>query len=430
MAQRVIILSPHFAPSKLAGVHRARHLVRHLPDAGWTPILLCVDPAYHEEPLDPTLADLVPKDIELIRVRALPSRLTRTVGIGDISLRAWTFLRKSLMHALSTRFISVVLITGSPYYPMMLASEIKRRFRIPVVLDFQDPWISSWAAAQPMMTKGAIAYHIAAALEPRALRLADFVTSVSEMQNTELAQRYPWLDTDRMAAIPIGGDPEDFDHLRAHQSSLDNHFGQDGVVEVSYVGSYWPAAKEPIRTLLRGLARMRAANPQLTKKLRLNFIGTFPGFGVEQYQIMPIAEAEGVSDCVRELPARLPYLDALWVMSRSDGLVLIGSTEPHYTASKIYPALMSGRPFVSLFHRASSSHDILSTAGGGRAFAFSSMQELKSLELPLAEALHMLVCTPEIFGTANPGACATYHAAAIARRFGNIFDRLAAERAA
>ena len=34
------------------------HLAKHLPATGWTPIILCVDEAYHEQPLDPELAAL------------------------------------------------------------------------------------------------------------------------------------------------------------------------------------------------------------------------------------------------------------------------------------------------------------------------------------------------------------------------------------
>src|SRR5207302_1791874 len=108
-----------------------------------------------------------------------------------------------------------VLITGSPYYPMLLAPEIRRRFRVPVVLDFQDPWVSAWGAAQPRFSRAGLVYRAAAILEPRALHGADFVTSVSENQNAEMAARYRWLDASRMAAIPIGGDPDDFAALRS-----------------------------------------------------------------------------------------------------------------------------------------------------------------------------------------------------------------------
>src|SRR5690242_15138567 len=64
----VVILSPHFPPSAVAGVHRARHLAKYLPDAGWTPIVLCVDPIQYEEMIDPALAALVPEQIEVLKV--------------------------------------------------------------------------------------------------------------------------------------------------------------------------------------------------------------------------------------------------------------------------------------------------------------------------------------------------------------------------
>jgi hypothetical protein len=117
-------------------------------------------------------------------------------------------------------------------------------------------------------------------------------------------------------------------------------------------------------------------------------------------------------------------MHALGVLARSDGVLLIGSDEPHYTASKIYPALMSGRPFLSLFHRASSAHSILSNAGGGRAFAFETLAELAALEAPLAEGLRTLAGAPASLGHIDPSAYAPYEARAIASRFGYIFDSL------
>ena len=35
--RRCLITSPHFPPSTVAGVHRARHLAKHLPAHGWAP---------------------------------------------------------------------------------------------------------------------------------------------------------------------------------------------------------------------------------------------------------------------------------------------------------------------------------------------------------------------------------------------------------
>ena len=70
MPRRVLIVSPYFPPSTVAGVHRARHLATHLPAAGWEPTVLCVDKAYHTERLDPGLAELLPPGIDIVKVPA------------------------------------------------------------------------------------------------------------------------------------------------------------------------------------------------------------------------------------------------------------------------------------------------------------------------------------------------------------------------
>ena len=421
---QVVIVSPYFPPSTLAGVHRARHLAKHLPAAGWWPIVLSVDEAHHEQRLDPDLAALVPPSVEIVKVGALPARITRWFGVGEVSLRAHGHLRKALFRLLAARPVDAVLITGSPYYPMVLAPEIRRRFNVPVVLDFQDPWVSAWGARQPAASKAGLSHRLATLLEPRALRGANFITSVSEIQNEELVARYPWLDASRMAAIPIGGDPEDFEHLAAAASATASVEQEPGRVECWYVGSFWPSAEAPIRILLRALAKLRSENPQTMQRLRLNFVGTDPTVDGETHTVQRIAEEEGVAEHVREMPKRLPYLDALNLLAHADRLLLIGSIDPHYTASKIYPALMSGRPFLSLFHHASSAQAILTAAGGGLAHSFRSVDELDRLVPELAMSLSKLVLAPEELGTVDPAAYAPFEARAIAARYAAIFDQV------
>src|SRR5262249_25215400 len=60
---------------------------------------------------------------------------------------------------------------------------------------------------------------------------------------------------------------------------------------------------------------------------------------------------------------RLDYLDALDVLTSASGILLLGSSERHYTASKLYPALLARRPILALFHEASSVVEILRGIG-------------------------------------------------------------------
>lgn len=421
----VVIVSPFFPPSTLAGVHRARHLSKHLPAAGWTPIILCVDENYHDQDLDPALAALVPEDVRIVKTTALPAGFTRALGFGDISLRAWYPLRRALIRLLETQPIGVVLITGSPFYPMLFAPIIKRRCGVPVVLDFQDPWVSAWGTEQSLFSRAGLSHRLATMLEPYALRAADFIVAVSDTQNREMAARYSWFDVSRTAGIPIGGDPDDFSVLRSALAAGGKTYLEPGFTHLSYIGTFLPRAAPLVRTLFRAFARLRAAEPSLAARVRLNFIGTSnqPKDG-QACCVSPLAESEGVADAVQEIPRRLPYMHALGALAQSNGVLLIGSDEPHYTASKIYPALMSDRPFLSVFHRASSAHAILAAAGGGRALAFSAPEELAALETPLADGLRTLAAAPDALGRVDPSTYAPYEARAVARRFAAIFDSL------
>ncbi|MCU1625045.1 MAG: hypothetical protein JWL79_3890 [Frankiales bacterium] len=428
-ADRVVaIVSPQFPPSTLAGVHRARHMAKHLPDHGWRPIVVRVDERLYAERQDPALAALVPERLEQIRAGALPIGLARRFGVGDLGLRAYWQIGRALDGLVSERAPDAVFITGFPFYPMLLAPRLKRRFGVPIVLDFQDPWVSNFGAGASAWSKAGLAHRLAVALEPKALRAADYVTSVSDTQNAAMAARYPWLDAARMAAIPIGGDPEDFDALRG-AADTSTQWLEPGLLNFVYVGTFLPRAGPLVREVFKALAEIKASQPELARRLRLTFIGTSNQTDGRANQIMPIAQQEGVAELTREIPQRLPFLDALSVLANADAILLIGSDEPHYTASKIYPALMSGRPYLSLFHRASSAHAILSAAGGGRSLAFDSAETLAALKPEIVETLVTLATSPDRYGQADPAAYAPYTARAVAGRFATIFDQLHAERA-
>lgn len=429
ISRNCIIISPYFPPSSLAGVHRARHLAKHLPGSRWHPIVICVDEAFHEERLDPELASLVPPDVEVIKVGALPRQICRALGFGDLSVRAWQHLRRAVFRVLDARKIDVVLITGSPYYPMVLAEEIRRRTGVPVVLDFQDPWVSSWGAIQPRWSKAGVAHWLAETLEPKAVRAASYITSVSETQNDQMVERYQWLDRSRMAAIPIGCDPDDFDAMRRSGSADGTRLVRQQEITLSYVGTFMPRSERLMRALLSAFARVRGQHPEPMSKVRLLFVGTSnqPNDSTT-FRVRPIAEFYGIDDVVREIPERVPYLRAIRVLAESHGVLLIGSDERHYTASKIYPALMAGRPFISLFHRDSSAHEILTRSGGGLPFCFEDVSELDALEDSLGQGILRLAANDKTIGRADPKAYLMFSASEIARRFAAVFEALVEER--
>lgn len=423
MSRTVILLSPHFPPNPLAGVHRARHLAKHLPAHGWRPIVVRAEDAAYVERLDPALAALVPDSVEQVKVKTIDPRLARLVGFGDIGLRGYRQFAAAIDDVVRDHQPAAVFVTGGPYYHMLLAGRVKRRHGIPVVADFQDPWVSAHGATLPPFSRGGLAHRMAVMLEPRVVRASAFITSVSQIQNEQLAARYPWFDASAMAAIPIGADPEDFVQAASGQVAPRD----PGKIVLRYVGAYWSRAEPCLRQFFRGVALLRASDPQLANRLQLEFIGTAssnqPNESLDR-PVLRIAQREGVGELVAEHPQRAPFPEALRLMSLADGLLLIGSDEPHYTASKIYPALMSAKPYLALFHAQSSAQDVLRRAGGGSALAYDP-NRLEDLPGQVAAALADLAARPLSFGPIDPQAYAANTAHAVAGQYADIFDRIA-----
>lgn len=424
--KRVVIVAPYFPPSTLAGVHRARFLARYLPSAGWEPVVVCVHERHHEERLDPGLASLLPEQLRIIKVDALPSRWMRPLGIGDLSLRAYWQLRRALVHLLQTEKVDCVFITAAPYYSTLLARMVKRRFKVPVVLDFQDPWVSNWGASLARWSKGGLSHRLAAWLEPRAVAAADHIVSVSEGQNREMVARYPWLEPSHFSALPIGGDPADYEFLRSHPLKTSEVELSGSGINLSFIGTMMPRTGPVLEALFAGVAKLRAKRPDLVHGLRLNFVGTSnqPN-GHTDFRVRPYAESAGIADLVSETPQRVPYLEALNLLANSQGILLLGSDEPHYTASKIYPAILSGTPMLGVFHRLSSAGTILRECGNALVVDFADRAELATLADRLSDALACLIAQPEQLPKSNELAIESYNARSLARQFAGIFAGVA-----
>ena len=298
------------------------------------------------------------------------------------------------------------MITGSPFYPFLLARKVKRQLKRPVILDFQDPWVSKWGATRTPLTKAWAAHQVATWLEPIAVDSADFITSVSERQNDEFSARYPAFPQDRLAAIPIGGDANDYTYLRAHPLAKREVLMPRDAINISYVGTMLPRSEPLVGAVFSAVAKLAASDEQWVHRLRLNFVGTSnqpSGFGA--FKITALAEKYGIRDFVSETPQRVPYLQALDLLANSHALILIGSDEPHYTASKIYPALLSGRPILALFHRASSACEILQRSGGARVIGFDTHEELSGTTDAIANALREIALTPQALGIIDQIRC-------------------------
>jgi hypothetical protein len=405
------MISPHFPPDTSAGTHRVRLLAPHLPAFGWEPTVLTVDAGAYEGRLDPDLARLVPSTLRVLRTGAWPASLTRRIGLGDLGLRALAGLRHAAKELLSRERYDALFITLYPTYPAVLGPRLKQRFGVPFVLDYQDPWVGAWGRAVGGGANGTpdlksrMTRAIAERLEPRVVRQADALTAVSARTYEDVLTRVPDARPRACASIPLGFEERDLEALREAPRSNACFDPHDGLVHVCYVGTLLPTGSEVLSATLAAVRQLRDGAPAVYQRLRLHFLGSSNQRDpAAQPRVLPIAERLGVGDVVREVPPRLDYLDALNVQVEASALLLLGSAEPHYTPSKVFPALLAGRPIVAVYHEESSVLDVLRAPGvNACVIAFGAAIPPRDRVKAIRDAIANIVRSAPGCGPAEPG---------------------------
>lgn len=438
--RRVLMVSPHFPPDTSAGAHRVRLLAPHLRSHGWEPTVVTVDPRGYEGRLDVGLAALVPSDLRVIRCRAWSAAWTRRFGVGDLGLRALAPLFRTCWRLLRRESFAVVFITTYPIYPALLGPLLKRCFGVAFVLDYQDPWIGAWGLTvgggrngRPDM-KSRLTRAGARRLEPLVTRQSDAITAVSVGTYEAIVARNTALRQTVCCAIPLGGEPADFDYLHAHPVANPYFNPSDGHVHLCYVGTLLPTGIETLRAVLLAVARIRARQPALYCRLRLWFLGTSNQTAPDAPQrVLPIAREAGVADCVAEVAPRIDYLSALLVQTEASAILLLGSSEPHYTASKLYPALLARRPLLAVYHEASPVVETLraiTRPPAARVVTYDDAERAAARIEAIADAMAAVLSDPTYDAAAvDWAAAAALSAASMAARLARVFDAVASRPA-
>ncbi len=421
-APHVVIVAAQFPPSNLTAGHRTRLFAQHLPTLGFRTTVLTVDPRYYEEPLDEELTRLVRPEVRVLRTGALPVRPVRLVG--DLGIRSFWFHYRALCRLVREDRVDLLYIPIPPNYSALLGPLLKRRFSVPYVVDFIDPWVYPITDDEKKSWKARLSHWLARRLEPVAVAGADGLTGVAAAYYAGVLERHPHLQTVPRFGIPYGADADDHEYVERvgrHSRVLDDLKLSDHLV-FAYAGAVLPRAVETLRVLFEGCRRLRARRPELAARLRLLFVGTG-----HCSKVLPLATEAEVADLVIEVGERQPYLEVLSLLGRSQVVMVLGSTEPHYTASKIFQAMHSQRPILALLHAASSAVEILKTVPAVELIAFAGESDLRSRGPAVAEALERLLCASPTEGARRDSAMLQpFSAFSMTQRLVECFDAVLA----
>lgn len=394
----VLIIYPHWHPANLAGVHRPRLIGNFLNELGWKPRVLTVEPRYFEESPDLDFQKTFSPNFDVTRVKAL--RVMRPRLIGDIGLRAFYQLYKTARQIIRSEQIDFIWLPIPSFYNALLGRLLFEKTGIPYGIDYIDPWVRNLTNQRNLRAR--ISQFFANLLEPIAVKKASLISGVSYPYYEPVIKRnfptiYAQITADKTesstieatnpspqqlptqnsklktplsnphtnlpfthVAMPYGFDPND------HRIKLENlQFPWESTLNPEpetqnlkiwlYAGAFLPNSHVILQAFFNAIKELREQKVW-DENIRLWFIGTgnYPAKSIASY-----AKDYCLDDIVTEKRGRYPFLQVLNFLNEADSVMIIGSTEKHYTASKTFQSLLSNRPVISAFHYESSAIQVM-----------------------------------------------------------------------
>lgn len=376
--KRILCITPRFPPTNAADHHRVRMALPYLKEFGWEAEVLAVDPEFVPNEKDPLLEATIPYDIPRTLVRPCNEKWTRVVGLGSLGLRSYMPMCMMGGQLLAQSNFDLVFFSTTEFILFALGPFWKRKFNVPYVVDFQDPWLTDYydQVGAPLPPGGRFKYYlnqlIARWQEPKVMRQAEKTVCVSPAYPPMLLDRYPFLSEGDFSTIPFGASKYDLDVAQTVKFSTELASLLGPGRNWCYVGVVTDSMQFSLRAFFGALVQALSVWPERFADLRLCFVGTdYAPSGRARRRVEPIAAEFGLDHLVTEATTRIPYFSALRLLLEADALIVPGSDDPGYTASKIYPCILARKPLLTIFHESSSVVEVMKKTKAGVSVTFS-----------------------------------------------------------
>lgn len=367
--KQVLIISPYFPPSNAADMQRIRMSLPFYKQNGWEATLVSVKQKHSEIVKDENLLLSIPDYIKQVEVDAFSKKITKYFGLGSIALRSLYFYKKQVNYLLRQNKYDLIFFSTTQFPVCILGAYWKKKFKVPYVIDMQDPWHSDYYQDKPKAERPKkywFSYHLNKLLEPIAMKQVDGLMSVSQAYLNTLAERYPRLKAIPQQVITFGAFQLDFELLAKYSAQIANEIKLDQQkINIAYVGRGGYDLVKAVHQLCAIIKKGLSQTPDLYKRIHIYFIGTSyapNGKGIKT--ILPTIDKQ-IQAHFTEVTDRIGFYESLKQLKIADGLLILGSNDRTYTASKLYPYILAKKPLLAILHQESSAMKILQDCKAG-----------------------------------------------------------------
>jgi hypothetical protein len=397
--KKVLILTYYWPPCGGAGVQRWLKFVKYLPKYGITPVVYTHSNG--ELPtIDESLEKEIPEGVEVLKTeiwepydayKKLTGKKGKKVNPGFLSeekskkskvqdaalwVRGNFFIPdarkfwikpsiKYLSKYIEDNDIDCIISSGPPHTMHMIGLALKKKFNIPWIADFRDPWTNIDFYDQLKLSKWADKKHHR--LEAEVLKTADLTISVGPTLAKELSD----LGAKRSELITNGFDPVDGDE---EQISLDEKFS------IAHIGAMNKSRNAEI--LWKALSELVKENDAFADKLEIKLVGKV------DYFILKRLEEYGLDTYFRKVEY-MPHTEVINEQKKSHILLLVVNDAPNakgIITGKIFEYIAANRPILALAPKEGDLEYIVNYTKSGFPFSEeSNLNDLKSFILDVFE---------------------------------------------
>jgi glycosyltransferase involved in cell wall biosynthesis len=383
--KRVLIITYYWPPSGGGGVMRWLKFVRYFREYGWEPVVYT--PENPEMPaVDQSLSEQIPKDLEIVKrpvwepytlyKKFTGQKKDRRINTGFLAenetpglteeLSVWIrgnffipdarkywikpsikFLKKYLLE----NPVDAVVSTGPPHSMHLIALGIKKKFDLPWIADFRDPWTNIDFYPKLKLTRWADRKH--RKLEMKVLREADRVVTVS----WNWAEDFKRIYSREVDVITNGFDAADF-------SGSPGSNKPDSKFSLVHIGAM-NADRNP-DVLWTVLGEMCRDNKTFKEQLEIKLIGS------NDISVTSSLEKNGLMGNA-SIVSYLPHAEVIHQTRTAQVLLLPLNDTPNVLGiipGKLYEYLASCRPILCLGPRNGDSSRIIKEAKSGTVLSF------------------------------------------------------------
>lgn len=389
--KNVLIITYYWPPSGGGGVMRWLKMSKFLPEMGWQPVIFTPensDPSVIDESL---LQEIHPEIIEIKTPIWEPYDLYRKLTgkksgakfkagyISEASGGNWksklsVFIRgnflipdprvfwitpsvKFLNKYLKENPVDLIVSTGPPHSMHLIALGLKKKFDIPWIADFRDPWTDIDFYHKLKLTHFADQKH--RQLEKKVLATADYVVTVSPGCAAGLEK----IANRKVEVITNGYDPSDYEFEKPvpDKTFTISHFGAFN--KDRNPGSLWLA-----------LSELATENPDFKNLLRIKL------FGQTDVSIINDIKKYNLSDNL-VLIEHLPHQKGLIELCKSQVLLLPLNNAPNVKGiltGKMFEYIALQRPILAIGPTDADFAEILRETNSGVSLNFDDVQGIKN----------------------------------------------------